>query len=175
VTQVTILPIDRSKAFDASEFIGPGWSIWRGPAEGDGLTGTEEQDERSLAVTVLDLTKIEDTLKSCRWDGVPYIDGEERLKSLKKEDCIRPDAQVLVTLWRNQRLVPRRIWGKTDDIRSYVYFDGTILRDPNGDRCVLYLCRRGRHWNWGFRFLSIGWGSATDWLSLLDFGPFIEE
>jgi hypothetical protein len=47
----SILEIDRSTPFNPAKFLGEGWSIWRGPADGDGLSGDEEQDQKSLALT----------------------------------------------------------------------------------------------------------------------------
>ena len=69
VGELKIVKVDRSLPFDPAKFIGKGWTI-------------EEQDERSLALSEVDLTKVrfEDMLKS----GESSIQGEEKLKRLKK-------------------------------------------------------------------------------------------
>lgn len=53
-TRKNILFIDRSIPFNPAKFIGAGWTIWRGPADGDGLSGEEDHDERSLAIMEID-------------------------------------------------------------------------------------------------------------------------
>ena len=153
-----IVKIDRSKPFDPAKFIGTGWTIWKGPANGDGLTGVEDQDKRSLALTEFDLTKVRfvDTLKS----GESVVNGEEKQKRLAKAGHIRLDAGVFLTLWGNQALIPalwkEPIGGNT----RYIYFDGTILRGSNGGRYVLCLCWDGRRWGWYYGYLGNDWDSS---------------
>ena len=53
-----LLVVDRTKPFDPSKFIGSGWTIWRGPKDGDGLTGEEAQDARSLKLVEIDFAKV---------------------------------------------------------------------------------------------------------------------
>ena len=65
---MTIVTIDRSRPFNPAEFIGPGWT-------------TEEQDEGSLLLTEIDLTKVR--LETCLNSGEQYIKGEEKLRRLK--------------------------------------------------------------------------------------------
>ena len=48
------LLIDRTQPFNPSTFIREGWSIWKGPIDGNGLKGEEAQDERSLALSEVD-------------------------------------------------------------------------------------------------------------------------
>ena len=88
---MTIVTIDRSRPFNPAEFIGPGWT-------------TEEQDEGSLLLTEIDLTKVR--LETCLNSGEQYIKGEEKLRRLKLAGHIRLDAKVFQTLWENQELVP---------------------------------------------------------------------
>lgn len=40
----TKMIIDRAKPFNSAEFIGSDWNVWRGPKDGNGLEGEEEQD-----------------------------------------------------------------------------------------------------------------------------------
>lgn len=144
-----IIPIDRTVPFSPAEFIGNGWSIWKGPAEGTGLEGEEEQDKRSIALTTLDVTRLrlETTLKG----EETSIIGEEKLKRLTAmTDAIRLDAGIFQTFWRNQHLIPERFKAKTNGNTTYVFCDGTVLRSPFGLRCVVYFCWLGdaRKWFW---------------------------
>ncbi|MDO8590863.1 MAG: hypothetical protein Q7R65_02695 [bacterium] len=139
-----IIPIDRATPFNPAEFIGSGWTIWKGLAEGNGLEGEEEQDKRSLALTTLDVThlRLETTLKG----EETSIVGEEKLKRLQKMTDIRLDAGIFQTFWRNQHLIPERFKAQTNGNATYVFCDGTVLRGPGGGRCVLCF-----YWGVGLR------------------------
>lgn len=119
-----MLSIDRSKPFDPVAFIGKGWSI-------------AEQDERSLALPEIDLSQV--CFETMLHEGESSIGGEEKLKRLKTSGHIRLDAKVLQTLWENQRLIPESWKKPTNSNTTFIFFDGTVLRDPDGDRCVLCL------------------------------------
>jgi len=54
-----VIQINRSKPFNPAEFIGAGWSVWRGPANGNGLEGEEERDPRSAMLTELDIGQVQ--------------------------------------------------------------------------------------------------------------------
>ena len=93
IGKIETIPIDRTVPFNPAEFIGAGWSVWKGPAEGTGLEGEEGQDARSLALTMLDVTRLrlETTLKG----EETSIIGEEKLKRLTAmTDAIRLDAGI---------------------------------------------------------------------------------
>lgn len=153
----SILHIDRSAPFNPVKFLGEGWSIWRGPADGDGLSGNEDQDQRSLALTELDLSKVQ--LVTTLRGRETRIGGEEKLLRLKESGSVRLDAKVFLTLWENKDRIPE-IWKeKTGGSTTYVFFDGTILRGPDGGRYVLYVCWGGGEWGWGYRWLGFGWYS----------------
>lgn len=149
-----VILIDRSEPFDPATFkgLGKGWLIWKGPIDGDGLKGEEEQDARSLALTELDLTKVrfETGLKS----GEGSIKGEAKLARLKEAKHVRLDAKVFLTLWENQHLIPLQWKEKTNGNTTYVFFNGTVLRDSNGDRYVLYLFWDVGEWVWNYRWLE---------------------
>ncbi len=130
--EATIISIDRSKTFDPVAFIGKGWSI-------------VEQDDRSLALTQIELGKID--FAHMLEKGETQIKGEDKLNRLKKDDRIRLDAMVFQTLWENQSLIPASWKEKTKGNTTYIFFDGTVLRSPGGGRYVLCLC-----WDVG------GWG-----------------
>jgi len=143
--EATIVKIDCSKTFDPVAFIGKGWSI-------------VEQDERSLALTQIELGKIDfdHMLKK----GETRINGEDKLNRLKKDDRIRLDAKVFQTLWENQSLIPASWKEKTNGNTTYIFFDGTVLQDPDGDRCVLYLYWSVGGWLWSYYWLGIKWNEG---------------
>ena len=87
VEESIMIKIDRTEPFNLAQFMVQGSSI-------------EEQDERALVITEVDLSKIrlETTLKP----GETPVIGEERLKRLKKAGHIRLDAKVFQTLWENR-------------------------------------------------------------------------
>ncbi len=133
-----IITIDRSVAFNPAEFIGEGWKI-------------DEQDERSVAITTLDLTKVSlvDMLKQ----GESAVNGEEKQKRLAKAGHICLDAGAFWHFWKNKHLI-QALWkepigGKV----RFIYFNGTVLRSPSRNRFVLYL-----DWSEG------RWGRSCSWL-----------
>lgn len=137
-----ILRIDRSKSFDPVKFLGEGWSI-------------VEEDERSLALTEIDPTKIQ--LETVLKEGEKRIQSEEKFKRLKKTGYIRLDARIFQTLWGDQSLIPE-IWKvKTDGNTSFIYFDGTEFRRSVGGRAVLFLCWNDGRWDWGADRLDVDW------------------
>lgn len=129
------ITVDRTTPFDPATFIGEGWSI-------------EEQDERSLALGEIDPSSVcfNTTLKP---DEVS-VGGEKRLKRLIEAGNIRLDARVFQVLWENQHLIPESWKEKVDGNIRYITFDGTILRNPRGDRYVLCLCWFGGEWYWNY-------------------------
>ena len=118
----------------------------------------EEQDERALVITEVDLSKIrlETTLKP----GETPVIGEERLKRLKKAGHIRLDAKVFQTLWENQSLIPEKWKEKTNGNTTYIFFDGTVLRDPDGDRYALCLYWYDGEWYWYYDWLDVDFGAS---------------
>lgn len=121
----------------AFEGLGKGWSI-------------AEQDEQALALTEVDLNKV--TFETMLRGSELSIKGEEKLKRLIASGKIRLDAKVFETLWENQHLIPES-WKS----KEYIFFDGTVLRDPNGSRFVLFLYWRDGAWYWGYNGLGHGW------------------
>lgn len=150
-----IVAIDRTEPFDPAKFIGAGWSIWKGPANGDGLSGDEDQDVRSLALTELDVTAIrfETMLKS----GETIVRGEEKQKRLKEVGHIRLDAGIFQYFWQKKHLIPERLKLPTNGNTTYIYFDGTVLRSPGGNRFVLCFYWDGDEWCWDYNSLVRDW------------------
>jgi len=142
-----ILVIDRTTPFNPAEFIGSGWTI-----------EIEEEDERSLALTEVDFSKIR--LETMLKKGETSINGEEKLKRLKEAGHIRLDAKVFQTLWKDKTLIPESWKKKMNGNTTYIFFDGTILRIPSSGRCVLCLCWDDGGWRWGCYWLGDDWGGC---------------
>jgi hypothetical protein len=144
------LIVDRTKPFGPTKFIGGGWTIWRGPKDGNGLTGEEEQDARSLARTEIDFAKM--LFTSCLKDGETSITGEEKLARHLAMKHVRPDAKVGQDLLEEKNQTTLEWLYKTFGI-TWFELPGTVLRSGYGDRYFLYLCRGGNgRWRW-----SCGW------------------
>ncbi len=107
--------------FDPVKFLGEGWSI------------EPDQDEESLALTEVDLSKVslETGLKA-------KITGEEKLKREKKRKVIRLDARFFMALWNDKTKIPEAWKEKTNGNTTYICFTGTPLRNLNDGRlfCV---------------------------------------
>ncbi|MEQ1561616.1 MAG: hypothetical protein ABL899_02770 [Nitrospira sp.] len=143
VGEPKVVAINRNR-FNPKKFIGDGWSILN-----------DETDARSIALTELDLTKVQHV--TMLKDGETYVKGEEKLKRLKASDYIRLDADIFLTLWENQHLIPESWKEKVNGNTRYIFFDGTVLRHSGGRRCVLCLCWGGGQWGWRVYWLGGGW------------------
>ena len=138
-----MIQIDRSKTFDPVAFIGKGWSI-------------VEQDDRSLALTQIELGKID--LDHMLKKGETHIKGEDKLQRMKGDERIRLDAMVFQTLWENQSIIPVLWKEKRSGNTTYIFFDGTILWSPRGRRCVLCLLWfDDGWWCWDYVWLDGEW------------------
>lgn len=147
----SVLVADRSKPFDPVRFLGKGSSIWRGPADGKGLEGEEDQDPRSLALTEVDFSKVafEHFLKG----GESAITGEEKLVRMKADPRVRYDAGVGQALLDEKSQATLRFLHDTYGI-TWMEF-ATVLRDSDGDRAFLYLDRSGDgSWVWYYYWLG---------------------
>jgi hypothetical protein len=143
VGEPKVVAINRNR-FNPKKFIGDDWSIQ-----------SDETDARSIALTELDLTKVQHV--TMLKDGETYVKGEEKLKRLKASDYIRLDADIFLTLWENQHLIPESWKEKVNGNTRYIFFDGTVLRRSDGSRCVLYLFWPGGQWGWGVYWLGFDW------------------
>ncbi len=134
-----ILKIDRSSLFEPVSFedMGSGWFI-------------EEQDKRSLAITSVDLETV--SLKTMINLGEKCVHGEEKLRRLTEAGYIRLDARIFQTLWEKQFYIPE-MWKSANAI----FFDGTILSNPFGNRCVVYLYWNNGKWHWLYGWLESEW------------------
>lgn len=130
--------------FNPKKFIEDGWFILN-----------DETDARSTALTGLDLIKVQ--LVTMLKDGETYIKGEEKLKRLKASDYIRLDADIFLTFWENQHRIPESWKEKVNGNIRRIFFDGTVLLSPDGNRYVLFLYWRGGVWNWSGHWLNGDW------------------
>jgi hypothetical protein len=137
-----VILINRSTPFNPTKFIGTGWTI-------------EEQDERSIALTEVDLTAIR--FESMLKEGETLVNGEDKLTRLKDAGHIRLDAKILETLWDNQHLIPAKWKEQTNGNTTFIFFDGTVFRSPRGRRYVLCLYWFGGQWGWDYDRLGLGW------------------
>ena len=142
----SVIPINRSKKFNPTKFTGERLMI-------------EEQDERSLALTEVDLTSIRFELMLDQ--GETWVRGEKKLTRLEAAGHIRLDAWIFQTLWENQHLIPSSWKERTNGNRTFIYFDGTVLRGPDDRRFVLCLFWGDGQWNWQCPWLGCEW-SVSD-------------
>lgn len=147
VGEPKVVVINRNR-FNPVEFIGEGWAIVSG-----------EPVSLSTALTEIDLTKVQ--FVTMLKDGESYINGEEKLKRLKSSNYIRLDADIFLTLWENQHLIPESWKEKVNGNTCYIFFDGTVLRNPSGDRCVLCLGWSGGQWRRLCFWLGSDWSARS--------------
>ncbi|MDP3935018.1 MAG: hypothetical protein Q8Q46_02290 [Candidatus Giovannonibacteria bacterium] len=123
--------------FNPAGFRGDGWSIWRGPADGWGWEGKEEQDARSLELKEIDVTKI--LFETCLQKGEDSIKGEWKLKRLKSANRILLDARFARSFYNepDQRTLK---WLRIDKGIKWFDLPGTVLRSQFEDRCVFCFC-----------------------------------
>ena len=153
-----------TKPFNPAEFIGKGWTIWKGPIGGDGLSGEEDQDLRSLALTEIELASL--FFETCLKKKEKLIKGEEKLRRLKEmPNFIRFGGNVFLGLWldyqANKENSVLELLYRTRKIK-YMDFFGLVLRSPYGRRRVLCLPRDDDgEWNWDYYGLDRDWGAGS--------------
>lgn len=147
-----ILLIDRANPFDPAAFLGSGWTVWRGPKDGDGLSGEEEQDVRSLAMTEVDFSKV--LFTACLKEGESCITGEKKLSRHTAANHIRLDAAVGQALLEEDGQATLN-WLYAMFNITWFELPGTLLRDSNGNRHFLYLYSdSGGRWYWDYYWLG---------------------
>lgn len=137
-----VIQIDRTQPFNLKKLLGDGWTI-------------VEEDINSLKLTEFDLTKVQ--FKDMLKEGETSVNGEEKQKRLKEAGYTRLDAKVFQTLWENQELIPSLWKEPISGNTRCIFFDGTILRDSDGNRYVLCLYWLGGEWNWDYYWLVYDW------------------
>jgi hypothetical protein len=146
VGEPKVVALQPSTLFNPAKFIGDGWTI-------------EEEDERSLALTQIDLTAIR--LELMLKPGETSVKGENKLTRLKDTGHIRLDDRWFQFLWENQHMIPASWKELTNGNTTFIYFDGTVLRDPSGDRCALCLFWQSGQWYWGCDWLDNRWSADS--------------
>jgi len=142
-----VFRISSTQPFNPNDFIGKGnWVV-------------EEQDERSLSIDELDLSKIqfEDNLKE---DEIA-INGEEKLVRLKAmEQVIRLGGNQCFALWQDYEANGENSgleWLRRNLNITCMDFFGLILRHPNGGRYVFELSYDGKEWRISYIGLDHDW------------------
>ncbi|PIR92227.1 hypothetical protein COU01_02985 [Candidatus Falkowbacteria bacterium CG10_big_fil_rev_8_21_14_0_10_44_15] len=150
------------KSFDPGTFLGESWTIWKGPIDGGGLSGEEDIDPRSLALSQIEITKF--LFETCLKTGENWITGEERLRRLEeKPSFIRFGGNVFLGLWldyqANGRDSALEAIYRSRGIKFLAFF-GLVLRSPEGRRAVLCFCRfGGGKWDWHYLWLVYQWNA----------------
>jgi len=146
----------------AEFFFGESWSIWKGPIDGDGLSGEEDIDSRSLALSQIEINKF--LFETCLKEGENSITGEQKLLHLKeKPNFIRFGGNVFFEFWldyqaKKENSFLEQVYKKYKI--TYLDFFGTILRGPGGDRNVLCLYRNDDgQWSCLYDWLANDWNA----------------
>lgn len=135
-----IVTINRTTPFNPT-FIGEGSKM-------------AEQDKRALKLAEIDLATVR--FETTLGPGEEVITGEERLKRLKKAGYVRLDAKMFLTLWENQHLIPESWKEKINGNIRFIFFDGTVLLLPDGNRYTLCLDWNDGRWYWSAHWLVHG-------------------
>lgn len=152
-----------TKLFNPAEFIGKNWATWKGPIDGDGLSGEEDVDPRSLALAEVELARF--LFETCLLAGEKSVTGEEKLRRLKeKPEFIRFGGNVFLGLWHDYQTYKENSileWFYRNFGVTFMDFIGQILRHPHGNRNVLYLRRSAYgEWYWRYYWLDDQWGAG---------------
>jgi len=138
-----------TKVFSPTEFLGKGWTV-------------DEQDEHSLELSEVDFSEAK--FEHCLKKGESSIIGEEKLKRLKEGRQIRLGATVFLGLLTDYQLNKENSvleWIRRTYKITYLDFFGTVLRVPDGGRCVLCLDFGGGGWGWRCYWLDSDWGDDS--------------
>jgi len=136
-----------------SVYSGTGLATWLGKKNGNGLSGDPQRDPRSLALTELDIEKIQFKHYIDLDEGETVITGEDRLKAIKASGDIGLDAQVGWDLYKEPGQKSLR-WLYDNRGVTWMEFP-EVLRFSFGLRCFLYLSRDGGgSWLWDFYYLA---------------------
>lgn len=153
--------LDHICPFSPAEFIGQGWTIWLGSADGNGLSGEPDQDLREQTLAEVDFSQA--LIENCLKDGEASIKGEEKLRRLKEAGNTRLGGATFLALWRDYQTNKENSvleWLYRNRKITYLDFFGLVLRSPNGSRCVLYLYRyEDGEWYWNYGWLAYDWES----------------
>lgn len=152
------LILDCSQPLDISAMLGKSWSVWLGPADGNGKSGDPDVDPRADALAEVDFSQV--MFENCLEPDESRITGNEKLRRLNEKPGILHGGRQFQVLWsdyqaRGENSVLEHL-RKTKGI-TYIDFFGLRLRGPDGGRYVLYLYWDGGHWGWDYYWLGLGW------------------
>lgn len=85
------------------------------------------------------------------------IEGNKLRKELEENKVPVLNACVLDYLLAHPEIIPEDWKFDENGNTRYVYFWGTVYRDPGGNLCVRYLCWGGGAWDWSYDWLGDGW------------------
>jgi len=159
------------KVFNPTEFIGAGWTVWKGPADGNGLEGDEDCVPEP---DVMDFEQI--VLETHIQEGKTSVHGEEKMRLARAGKNQQLGGRAFLSLWKDWQKC--KADGKPEEsileklrrakkIGNVIYFFGLTLRRPGGDRCVLCLYFGGVGWDWGDDWLGGRWDSGSPSVALV--------
>lgn len=126
--------------FNPAEFIGDGWHI--DPADEQLLAAPSDIDPKDIV------------FKNMHRSGETVLNGEERLRRHREAGNLCLTADHFFRFWNMRDRLPEE-WKQTETGETrYIYFDATVLRSPDGDRCALCLYCRDGAWDWRCRWLA---------------------
>lgn len=146
-----------TSTFNPSSFLGEQWSLWRGPRNGNGADGEIDQSERSLQLEKIDWSKVQ--FVHCLQNDEQILSGETKIQRLKESGDIYLGGNAFLSLWLNYQEAKNHSvleWLNHAQGITCIDFMGSVLRNKDGHRYVLYLYRDDTDWKWSC------WGSLHD-------------
>ncbi len=133
MTTVTVINIDRSVNFDIQNVFYKNEPV--------GFWSIGYQDEHSSLLTAMSPLSL---------GLVSNAGHQENLDDGK----VRLDIKALEALWLDQELIPND-WKKLSEKEEfYIFFDGTILIDPDGIPMVACISWNGSYWDLWFDWVG---------------------
>ena len=162
IYEQSILPINSHGTFDPTKFLGDRFSVWKGPVDGDGMTGVEDRDGRNFMIGTIAFAHVK--FETCLEDRGSGIFGEEKLKCLRKKNILCLGGDAFLSLWLNYKAENKKSileWLRINRNIVYMDFFGVVLRKKHDDlgamRCVLSLQYIHNEWNWHVCWLAFNW------------------
>jgi hypothetical protein len=132
--------------FDPASFIGDGWYI--------------DPSDVQLPAAPNNIDPKDIVFKSMHRSGETILNGEERLRRHHEAGNLCLTADHFLRFWDtvngNMRDRLPEEWKQTDEGETrFIYFDATVLRDPDGNRYALCLYWDDGAWNWYCVWLDV--------------------
>jgi hypothetical protein len=162
----SILTINSHGTFDPTRFLGERFTVWKGPVDGDGLSGEEDRDGRNFMIGAIAFAQV--SFETCLGEGESALVGEEKLKRLRKNNILCLGGDAFLSLWldyldnQEESILE---WLRLNRGVNYLDFFGVILRKKHDEldsiRCVLALQWDADRlvWNYDVRWLAFNWMS----------------